>query len=158
MIWARALVAAVVGPALVFGASACGPSAKGPTTGGGGTAPTNSATTASIASGQTGPGHDVAPETIAEAPKLGYLERRADGSCWYGSSPGAPLAKVTNCPTTMASPSTKAPAKLEPAPSGGYLEKVAADGSCWWSLHAPYDCPEGSICKPDPPVDRVACP
>jgi hypothetical protein len=99
--------------------------------------------------------HDLA--TLDEAPRLGFLERRVDGTCWYGTSASGPLQRVLRCPPTTVDASQKGP-PTEDAQSGGWLEKVVENGTCWWSLHAPDDCPIGAVCKPDPPVTRVRCP
>ncbi|MEO7096191.1 MAG: hypothetical protein ABI175_23225 [Polyangiales bacterium] len=93
---------------------------------------------------------------LDEAPKLGFLERRADGTCWYGSNPAGPLQRVSRCPETIADGSKAPP--TDDAPTGGYLEKIIADGACWWAFHAPNECAAGAICRPDLPASRVRCP
>ena len=88
------------------------------------------------------------------APLTGYLERRADGTCWAAKTQADKLEQV-DCRAPMGS-ADRGP--VEAAPSGGYLEKDVATGVCFWSLHAPYECPKHATCKPNPPVRRVACP
>ncbi len=141
--------------ALVVVLVACGATAPRP-------APSSSsgpaaAPQATSASGASDTPSEADQPTLDEAPKLGFLERRADGTCWYGTSPSGPLQRVLACPPTMFDASQKSPPTEDP-PSGGWLEKVVDAGTCWWSLHAPYDCPPGAVCKPDPPVSRVRCP
>jgi hypothetical protein len=101
----------------------------------------------------------LAPAAIDTVPMTGYLERNADGSCAYAPRPGEPLAPVKKCPPTTIGKGGPPPAKLEPAPKKeGWLEKSMAEGSCWWSLHVPYECPPRAECKPNPTVTRVLCP
>ena len=133
---------------------ACGTSTPRPTTTG---SPSAASSGASAATTPSAPIESEADQpTLDEAPKLGFLERRSDGTCWYGTNPAGPLQRVIACPPTMADASAKQ-LPTEDAPVGGYLEKIVENGTCWWSLHAPSECPTG-ICKPDPPVDRVRCP
>jgi hypothetical protein len=97
--------------------------------------------------------------TLDTMPMEGYVERRTDGSCWYAAKFGDPMQQVKQCPDTTVGHGAPAKDKpLEPAPDKGYLEKEVATGTCWWSLHVPYDCPKGATCKPNPPVKQVACP
>jgi hypothetical protein len=97
-----------------------------------------------------------APKPIPSMPMEGYVERRADASCWYARHAGEPMAPVASCPPTTARQPTTG--SLKPPPADGYLEKIVADGTCWWSRHVPYECPKGATCKPNPTVTQVLCP
>jgi hypothetical protein len=100
----------------------------------------------------------LAPAAIDHVPMYGYLERNADGSCAYAPKPGDPLAPVKTCPPSTIGHGGPAPAQLEQPPKDGWLEKSMAEGTCWWSLHVPYECPPRAECKPNPTVKKVLCP